>query len=180
MPKCSNKYYYLLSFLFAILVLSSCGSQKALLYNPTEVRQVSGKLGIELNNKNKEDDKYMPLYAEASLWIGVRYKYGGITKSGVDCSGLTYNVYKKAYRKTLPRSTADLEKKAIKNVSKNNLKPGDLVFFATSGNKKKITHVGIYLKDNKFIHASTSRGVIVSRLDEDYYKRTWKKGGRVK
>jgi lipoprotein Spr len=65
-------------------------------------------------------------------------------------------------------------------VSKNNLKTGDLVFFATSKNSNRINHVGIYLKNGSFIHASTSKGVIVSHLDEGYYSRTWKKAGRIK
>lgn len=177
MLKYLKRYY---SVLILIFLFTSCGSQKGLLYNPAEVRQVSNKLGIELSNKNQEDDKYMPLYAEASLWIGVPYRYGGMSKSGTDCSGLTYQIYRKVYRKTLPRSTADLEKKGIKKISKSELRPGDLVFFATSDNKNKITHVGIYLKNNKFIHASTTRGVVVNDLDENYYKRTWKKAGRIK
>lgn len=172
-----KKYY---SVLILIIILTSCGSQKGLLYNPSEVRQVSNKLGVELSNRNQEDDKYMPLYAEVSLWMGTPYKYGGISKSGVDCSGLVYKVYQKVYRKTLPRSTAELEKKGIKKISKNDLRPGDLVFFATSNSKNKITHVGIYLKNNKFIHASTKRGVVVNDLDENYYKQTWKKAGRIK
>lgn len=177
MSKYLKRYSLILLF---IISLASCGSQQAVLYNPKEVKQVSNKLGIELNNRDKNDDRYMPLYAEASLWLGVPYRYGGTTKSGTDCSGLTFRIYKKVYKKTLPRSTNDLEKKGVKKISKNELRPGDLVFFATSNNKNKITHVGIYLKDNKFIHASTSRGVVVNDLDENYYKRTWKKAGRVK
>lgn len=171
-----NRHYFIPIILIAIL--SSCGSQKHLLYNPSEVIQLSNKLGIELNNKDKEDDKHMYLYAQSSLWIGVPYHYGGTTKKGVDCSGLTYNIYKTVYRKTVPRDTNGLEKKA-KKVSKGKLKPGDLVFFATTGDKKKITHVGIYLKNNKFIHASTSRGVIVSDLNESYYRQCWKRGGNL-
>ncbi len=166
--------------LLLIILFASCGSQKGLLYNPKEVKQVSNKLGIDLNNQDKNDDKYMPLYAEASLWMGVPYRYGGTSKTGVDCSGLTFRIYQKVYKKKLHRSTADLEKKGINKISKGSLQPGDLVFFATSGNKNKITHVGIYLKDNKFIHASTTRGVVVDDLDDNYYKRTWKKAGRVK
>ncbi len=168
-----------ISFLLIIaLGGTSCGSTKSTLYNPKEVRQLSGKLGISIDNKNKNDDKHMALYAESSLWIGAPYRYGGITKSGVDCSGLVYQVYTKVYRKSTPRSTTDLAKKG-KNVSKSKLKPGDLVFFATTNNKKKITHVGIFLKDGYFVHASTKRGVIVSHLNENYYKERWIKGRKL-
>lgn len=172
------KYYILLGLLGSMFILSSCSSSKKVLYNPKEVSELSYKLGIDISNTNKEDDKYIPLYAEVSQWLGVPYRYGGITKKGVDCSGLAYQVYKKVYRKDLPRSTSELAKKNIKNVSKEKLNPGDLVFFATTGNKKKISHVGIYLKDGYFIHASSRRGVVVSNLSEDYYKKAWKKGGR--
>lgn len=166
-----------------LLLVSSCGTQKpqgGLLYDPKEVAELSTKLGIELSNMNKDDDHNMPLYAEVSLWLGVPYRYGGLSRKGLDCSGFAYLMYQKIYGKTIPRSTSDLSDMKMHKVSKRNLKAGDLVFFATSGNSKKISHVGIYLKDGSFIHASTSRGVIVSHLDEDYYDRTWKKGGRLK
>lgn len=167
-------------FLSVVMSLSSCKSTyNNNLYNPKEVAIVSQRLGIALKNTNKEDDKNMKLYAECSLWIGVPYKYGGTSKRGVDCSGLTMNVYKKVYKKKIARSTDDLAKET-KKISKNNLYTGDLVFFSTSKKKGKITHVGIYFKDGYFIHASTSRGVVVSNLNEDYYRRNWIRGGRVR
>lgn len=65
-------------------------------------------------------------------------------------------------------------------VAKRNLKEGDLVFFSSNRSRKRVAHVGIYLKSGKFIHSSTSRGVIVSRLNEDYYLRHWISGGRIR
>ena len=172
---------YILFFLFTIVLLSSCKTtQQSALYDPKEVAQLSRKLGIHLSNTNKEDDKNMYLYAQSSLWLGVKYRYGGLSKKGVDCSGLTYLLYKDVYNKTIPRSTSDLSTMRMHNVSKNSLKAGDLVFFATTGDKKKISHVGIYLKDGYFIHASTSRGVVVDHLDTGYYSKNWRKGGRVR
>lgn len=167
-----------------ILFFSSCGSQKpsgGVLYDPREVAQLSNKLDISLSNLDKDDDKNMSLYAEVSLWLGVPYRYAGLSRKGLDCSGFTFLIYQKVYGKSIPRSTSDLSKMKMQNVSKRNLKAGDLVFFATSNkNKNRISHVGIYLKEGRFIHASTSKGVIVSHLDEGYYSRTWKKGGRLK
>ncbi|WP_165020592.1 C40 family peptidase [Dysgonomonas sp. ZJ279] len=167
-----------------VILMSSCGvqrtSQPGALYDPKEVADLSRKLGIELSNINKDDDKNMGLYAESSLWLGVPYRYGGQTRKGLDCSGFASIIFQKVYGKKLPRSTNDLADMKMHHVSKGSLRTGDLVFFATTGNKKKISHVGIYLKDDCFIHASTSNGVIVSSLKEDYYKRTWKKGGRVR
>ncbi|MDR0825207.1 MAG: C40 family peptidase [Prevotella sp.] len=166
-----------------LFFLLSCGTQRpqgGLLYDPKEVAQLSNKLGVGLSNMDKDDDRNMPLYAEASLWLGVPYRSGGLSRKGLDCSGFTFLMYQKVYGKTIPRSTADLSKMKMSNISKQNLKTGDLVFFATSEDKNRINHVGIYLKEGHFIHASTSKGVIVSKLDESYYERAWKKGGRLK
>lgn len=173
---------YILFLSVATLALSSCGSSKgnANLYNPKEVAQLSKKLEIELSNKNKEDDKNIPLYAEVSTWLGTPYRYGGTTKRGVDCSGFTMQVYRKVYRTSLPRSTSGLAKAKYKKVSKSKLTTGDLILFATGKNKKQVSHVGIYMKDGKFIHASTSNGVMVNHIDDEYYKKAWVRAVRVK
>lgn len=174
---------YTIPMLLVLLATTSCGTQKTtgkLLYNPQEVAHLSDRLSIELSNLNKDDDRNMPLYAEVSLWLGVPYRHAGLSRKGLDCSGFTYLIYQKIYKKKLPRSTSDLAKMKMHDVSKENLQAGDLVFFSTAKSHSRINHVGIYLKDGNFIHASTSRGVIVSHLDEGYYDRTWKKGGRVK
>jgi lipoprotein Spr len=174
---------YIILSLLILLTATSCGTRRTsgrLLYDPKEVTQLSGKLGISLNNLDKDDDRNMPLYAEVSLWLGVPYRHGGLSRKGLDCSGFTYLVYQKVYNKKLPRSTAGLSEMKMHHIQKGNLRPGDLVFFTTSKSHNRISHVGIYLKDGRFIHASTNRGVTVSHLDEDYYSRTWKKGGRVK
>lgn len=161
--------------LFAVLVavLSSCRVQQELLYNPTEVAGLSHDLQIPISNTDKEDQKNMLFYAELAGWLDVPYKYAQMSKSGTDCSGFVYQVYKKIYNLDLPRSTAGLSTYKIPKIGQNNLKTGDLVLFATGKNKKTINHVGIYLKNRKFIHASTSRGVIVSSLDENYYKKAY-------
>ena len=126
---------------------------------------------------NMEDNH--KLYLESAKWIGVPYRGGGDSKRGTDCSGLTYQIYRKVYRTQVPRNTEDLRKESTK-VAKRNLREGDLVFFSSSRSRKKVAHVGIYLKNGKFIHASTSKGVIVSRLSEDYYTRHWISGGRIR
>ncbi len=88
-------------------------------------------------------------------------------------------IYKSVYQLNLERNSAMMKEKNCREIRRNQLNTGDLVFFATSGNRKRINHVGIYLKDNKFIHASSSRGVIVSDLDESYYQRTYVCSGQV-
>ena len=105
---------------------------------------------------------------ESAAWLGVPYRGGGNSKRGVDCSGLTSHLYKKVYHKKLKRNSDDQRTQDCHKVSKRNLREGDLVFFHNGRKKRIASHVGIYLKDNKFIHASTSRGVIISSLNEDY------------
>lgn len=119
------------------------------------------------------------LYIESASWIGTKYKYGGMSRSGVDCSGLTCLIYKTVYGKSLSRSSAGILNDNCKRIKKSSLREGDLVFFRTDGkNSKTPNHVGIYLKENKFIHASTSKGVIVSSLEQDYYVRNFIAAGR--
>lgn len=88
-------------------------------------------------------------------------------------------LYKKTYRIRLSRST-DGQLKESNRIARRNLREGDLVFFTSRASRKRVAHVGIYLKDGKFIHASTSQGVIVSNLKERYYTQYWLCGGRVK
>ena len=142
-------------------------------YDYQELAKASIRLGIDIEMKDNH-----ALYVESSNWLGVPYRSGGTTKRGVDCSGLTSNIYKKVYRKDLERNSEDQRKKDCRKVKKGKLREGDLVFFHNGRKKKKATHVGIYLKDRKFIHASTSQGVIVSTLEEEYWKKHWLSGGR--
>lgn len=116
------------------------------------------------------------LYDYVNEWLGTPYRYSGENKNGIDCSGLVCELYKSAYQKILTGSAKEIYEKSDP-VKKENLKEGDLVFFKIK--KGRISHVGIYLGSNKFAHASTSRGVIISDLDEPYYKRYYYKGGRL-
>ena len=157
--------------LLLMIVLYSCGSSKQY-YNPYEVETLSEKLKIPLNHKDADDDKNIPLYVQCSTWIGTKYRYGGETKKGTDCSGMVKNIYSTVYKENIGRSTKQ-QFADSKKTSKSKAVPGDLIFFATSKKKNSPTHVGIYLKEDKFIHASTSKGVIVSSLDEAYYKKSF-------
>ena len=113
--------------------------------------------------------------------MGVPHRTGGLTKRGVDCSGFVSIIYREIYGKELARSAADMLKYNCKKIGRSKLREGDLVFFRTTKGKKNMpTHVGIYLKNGRFIHVSSSKGVIVSSLSEPYYERTWLTGGRVK
>jgi lipoprotein Spr/probable lipoprotein NlpC len=132
----------------------------------------SQKLGVKLNGN--ED---LNLLESMVSWKGTPYRYGGNTKKGTDCSGFVTSVYKEVYGKQLQRSSKDIVKD-VKYISKNEMKAGDILFFKING--KSISHVGIYIADNKFIHASTKSGVVVNDLSQEYYQKAFYKAGRVK
>jgi len=102
-------------------------------------------------------------------WYGIPYRYGGGSKMGVDCSAFTSLFLKQVYNVQLPR-TARAQYEKGRRVGQDELKQGDLVFFNTTG---RITHVGVYLGRNKFAHASTSNGVMISDLDENYFEKRY-------
>lgn len=155
-----------------LLLLSSCRTAAPRL-DYRALARASVRLGIDIGPQDNHR-----LYLEAAEWIGTRYRTGGDSRRGTDCSGMTGQIYRKVYRIQLPRSTGE-QKEQSRRVSKRNLREGDLVFFTSNRSGRKPAHVGIYLKEGKFIHASTSKGVIVSRLDETYYRDNWIAGGRV-
>ena len=154
------------------LLLGSCRTITPQ-YDYQELAKASIRLGIDINMEDNH-----ALYVESSQWLGVPYRSGGTTQRGVDCSGLTSAIYNKVYRKELERNSDDQRKKDCKKVKKGKLREGDLVFFHNGRKKKRASHVGIYLKDRKFIHASTHQGVTISTLDDAYWKQHWLCGGR--
>lgn len=174
----ARKTYVLLLFISLIVTLSSCGSSRKAVMVDMDVKgpkELQRKLGIKV----KPSDNIF-LYSEAASWLGVPHRYGGMTKKGVDCSGFVSIVYEKIYGVKLERSSADMLSKNCKKVKKGSLEEGDLVFFRTGKKRGPVNHSGIYLKDGKFIHTSTSRGVMISSLDEEYYRKTYYSGGKVK
>lgn len=108
-------------------------------------------------------------------WKGIRYRYGGLSRKGVDCSGFTLLTFKEVFGKSLPRTVREQVKKG-KKVHRESLQPGDLVFFKTGVFQK---HVGIYLEDDLFMHASFSRGVMISRLDNIYWDEHYWQAKRI-
>ncbi len=127
------------------------------------------------HRKNNLPEKYSNLspvrkqvISESKNWLGVRYKYKGDNKNGVDCSGFVRSVFERVGL-TLPRSSKDMYLVGT-IIRKIDLLPGDLVYFKNTAGRG-ITHVGISLGEDWFIHASTTKGVIESSLNEDYYRR---------
>jgi cell wall-associated NlpC family hydrolase len=147
------------------------GEKKTAHVSSAKIKTIAAVLGV--SEKEVRDKK---LYEFVSEWYGVPYKYGGCSKSGTDCSCLTINLYSTVYKKQLPRSADDMAK-ACSKVKESKAEEGDMVFFKI--NSKTVSHVGVVLKNNKFIHASTSKGVLISDLNEAYYKKFFYCFGRL-
>lgn len=130
------------------------------------------KKGVDISNSVN----YF-LYEEVFKWYNTPYRYAGNTLSGIDCSGFVKMIYNKVFEKILNGGSRDIFT-LCNEVPKEELQEGDLVFFNIRGNG--ISHIGVYLMEGKFAHASTQLGVIVSDLSDDYYKRTFFKAGRLK
>lgn len=157
--------------------------KKALFLILFSILSVSCKTGS--SNANKES-KYETRYIVNNLIeiatdnIGTRYKAAGTTKAGFDCSGLVYSTFEKENIK-LPRSSYE-QSKIGKIIKFDDAKKGDLIFFKTN-NSKQINHVGLITEVNrqeiKFVHSSTSKGVIISSTKETYYKNSFAQINRI-
>lgn len=117
------------------------------------------------------------LYNFINEWEGTKYKFGGLSKSGVDCSGFVYLLYKEVYGKQIPRNTGK-QVEIIKRKYENQLREGDLIFF--DFDNKKFSHVGVFLQNGYYVHASTRRGVMVQKLRDPYTYKYFSRGGSVK
>nr|WP_197038253.1 NlpC/P60 family protein [Halomonas saliphila] len=107
------------------------------------------------------------LLAQHERWAGTPYRLGGTSRRGIDCSALVQNVFSETFRLELPRSTGEQVQQGTP-IARDELQVGDLVFFRPPG---RYDHVGIYVGDGYFLHASTSQGVIISELDNSYWQR---------
>ena len=155
----------ILPFLFLTFLAFSCKSKKVVSSNKKQSPTVS----VNATTKPTEEAEAIVKYAKT--FDGTRYKYGGTTKRGMDCSGLIYTSFK-AHNISLPRTTASLQSTG-NWIDLKEVNVGDLVFFATKKNSRKVNHVGIVTTvrtgNVEFIHASTSQGVIISSLAERYW-----------
>jgi len=188
-------------FIVAVMAscLTSCGSKK-------DVAITDEHVGKEISNKKKHvakpvyntilsdnDRKYFAdklgvktididndkLYNFVKSWEGTKYVYGGENRQGIDCSALMRELYSYVYNRKLPRTAAEMamDRRIDLFKSKENLREGDLVFFRIT-EEKIITHVGIYLKNDKFFSANQSGGSEISSLKHSYWKKNFITAGR--
>lgn len=152
------------SFLGLFLILISCGGSK-------KVRQTEGE----------RIDKVTSVINYSKTYLGTPYRYGGMNPSGIDCSGLLYLSFLR-YGIELPRTTSELAKTGSQ-INLKQVEVGDLVFFRTSKSSRKINHVGLVVnkthKTIDFIHSSSSQGVMISSINNPYWRKAYVKSRRV-
>jgi lipoprotein Spr len=130
------------------------------------------KQGIRCNKIQNEN-----LYCEINKWMGVRYKVGGGSFDGTDCTHLVSNLHKAVSGAKIGGNVTHIYG-ACNPISRDSLHEGDLVFFKI--NKSNLSHVGLYLQGDLFVHATVNKGVIISSLKEDYYRKYFVGCGRIK
>ncbi|MDE5997782.1 MAG: C40 family peptidase [Muribaculaceae bacterium] len=184
MKRISFSILIIITLAFVAVSLPSCKSSKkddSAYYN-SKVEQIKkGKTKHDRNDNhsNGVTKSGKKIVKEAYGWLGTPYGYGRAEKGvACDCSGMVMSVYEKVTGIKLPRNSAK-QMEFCKSIKRKDVKVGDLCFFATGKDPDKVSHVGIMIDDNNFIHSSTSKGVVVSDITQPYYVRTFKGFGRV-
>lgn len=163
------------------MALPSCRSSKKSESDFYESKHKHFKTDKDNKTGHSIDDykTRIKIVKEAYGWLGTPYGYGKAEKGvACDCSGMVMSVYLNVMGIKLPRNSAQ-QQDFCKKLKKKDVKIGDLCFFATGKDSDKVSHVGIMVDDNNFIHASTSKGVVVSDINQPYYVKTFKGFGRV-
>lgn len=164
------------------VLLSACSSTSTARNMHSETHAVgSGDLSSlqasqdEFETMVRNLDVKSRLMDQYASWKGVRYRLGGSTRKGIDCSAFVQRTFREQFGLELPRSTSE-QQETGKSISRAQLRTGDLVLFRAGSTGR---HVGIYLGNNQFVHASTSSGVTISSMDEPYWKKRYNEARRV-
>jgi cell wall-associated NlpC family hydrolase len=156
------------ALLLSLALLSGCGFRS----DSGSMRSLRSDSAVDLSDTPQVKTA---LYQQYRQWKGTPYKYGGMDRSGVDCSAFVYITYRSKFGLELPRSTDEQINVGI-DVTGRALRPGDLLFFNTGFFDR---HVGIYLENKYFLHASKEKGIIISSLDNEYWRSKFKKAKRL-
>jgi lipoprotein Spr len=168
-----GKYMKSLPAMLLAVWLMGCGPSRKTVVHPPSSSSIPANENLGLPVPAHANPRLVEAIAG---WKGTPYLYGGNSKSGVDCSGLIGQIYPSVYGIRPPRTTAELYAGSVR-VDRSKLQEGDLVFFRIE--TVKPGHAGIYLWDSYFLHASTTRGVMVSNLQEAYWCKYFAGGGRL-
>lgn len=178
---CRNLIMMILTTAFIVTVSSCHSSQKTVKdsyrQQPPRKYEQPEDMRHDVARRNYEIEQIGRLISEAAKWIGTPYRYSRQSFDGTDCSGMIVELYKKVFDEKLPRNSGE-QQKYCKPIDRKDIRPGDLLFFATGNDSRRVSHVGLYIGEGEMIHASTSRGVIVSNLSERYYDNRFHSAGR--
>jgi probable lipoprotein NlpC len=186
------KRYTNLAFIFAaVLLLTACHSRKLTVRNSngqfsvpvrrgpyvmvTPDKEIADKYAAVMGQK-RNDIQNGRLYSFIDEWMGTPYRFGGLDKDGIDCSGLVFLLQLQVYDTPVPRTCA-MQVNSIKRKYEEELKEGDLVFFDFDG--KQFSHVGVYLQNGYIVHASTRRGVVIVKLHDNGIYQYFSRAGSV-
>lgn len=175
------RYFLRLAPALAVTLLLSACSSNASTNARHDTHAVRDKNGLLLQTSQDEFEAMVrnvdiksKIMDQYTSWKGVRYRLGGTNKGGIDCSAFVQRTFHDQFGLTLPRSTTE-QRDLGRSISRTSLRSGDLVLFRTGAGH----HIGIYLGNHQFVHASTSRGVTISSLDESYWNARYQQARRV-
>lgn len=169
----TGKWYNISLAIMVTVMLASCHTSRKVSHDDNKHREI----GVIHPGKGKGLQQM--IVDEALTWVGTPYKYASQQKGeGTDCSGMVMRVYEDVAGRKLPRNSAK-QAEFCRTIEAEDVKLGDLVFFATGQDKERVSHVGIVVDNTHFVHASSSKGVVVSDMYSPYYVRTFRMFGRV-
>ena len=164
-----------------VFLLYGCAGNSAKKANsvaPTtepSAKVIAGNSVLDASSSHHEKHILEQIYQQYYDWKDVPYRWGGLSRKGLDCSGLVYLIYRNQFGVQLPRTTLGQLKRG-RHVNRSSLRAGDLLFFTTGNN---LNHVGIYLENNQFLHVSTKKGVKISNLENNYWAKRYRQSRRV-
>lgn len=158
--------------LLIVLIFQGCSTRKT----HSTYKKPSAKPAYKKKSNTTKSASLKDLYQFYNVWKGTPYVYGGASRKGADCSGFVMRGYRDVYHLNIARSTSKQVKQG-RYINKSELRTGDLVFFKTGWNSR---HVGIYLENSNFMHASTSRGVSIASLHNPYWRQAYWQSRRLR
>ena len=174
---------------FAALAATSCRTGRNLHQSETKNPSTAKEKNVAASHSkikatystllgvDEKEVKNMQLYSLIDEWYGTSYKYGGCDKKGIDCSNFISILYQELFHISLKGSSASIFNQC-RVIDKKELQEGDLLFFKPDN--KNISHIGMYLQNNRFVHATTKKGVMINDLNESYYLNCFYKAARLK
>jgi probable lipoprotein NlpC len=176
-----KKIHYLYCALLGLMVvLSSCHTRRAAMRGEAgelvKPQQSVAEKYADILGVDKSDIQNGRLYEFVDDWMGTPYRFGGQAKDGIDCSGLAQLLEQQVYNVSIPRSTSQ-QINVIKRKYEEELVEGDLLFFDYDG--KKFSHVGVYLQNGYYVHASSTRGVTITKLHDPYTYKYFSRCGSI-